>query len=477
MILRPYQAKLISDIRAQFASGARAVLAVAPTRSGKTVVFSEIARLATAKNSRVGIIVHRDSLLTQASDKLKECGVKHGIIAPGHGYYGDTVNVCSIMTLIRRLDRHDFDLLIYDECHHSVSASALRLLAHYSKARVLGVTATPIRADGRGLDSVYQKMVLGPSIRELIDDGYLTEPETYGPIHKLDLSGVKTTAGDYNRHDLALHMDTPRITGDSVSEYARICPGAPAVVFAVNIRHGADVAAAFSAAGFRTALIHGKMKLATIRAGIAGLSNGTVQVLVTIDLVAEGTDIKSIVCVINLRPTRSLGRHIQGDARGLTPMYAPGYPLDTRAGRLAAIAAGPKPRAVIIDSAGNCFRHMTVDETHTWTLAGRKRRGGKSGPTMSLTQCPKCLRPHKPAPECPHCGHIYEGGSQRKLNEVAGTLEKVDKVALRRAKWGEEHSCKTLEELVELGKARKYRYAKLWAERRWQYVRKGEREL
>ena len=464
MILRGYQSQDIQEIRALFAQGFKRVLHVLPTGGGKTVEFAEIVRLAMSRENRTGILVHRDSLLTQASGKLTEAGVKHGIIAPGHGNYGDTVHVASVQTLVRRLDQHQFDFLIPDEAHHATAGSWTRIFEQWPDAKILGVTATPIRTDGRGLDSVFQAMHLGPSIGDLIKEGYLANPETYGPSRALDLSGIGVKMGDYDQNALAEHMDTLKITGDAISHYSQICPGAPAIAFTVNIRHAEDTAATFRAAGYRSVAISGKMKLNVVRERIAGLSDGSVQVLVACDIVSEGTDIPGVVCAINLRPTKSLGLHIQQAGRALRPIYAPGFDLSTRTGRLAAIAAGPKPRAILLDHAANCFRHMTVDEPQEWALEGRKKRAGKGTPAMGLTQCPKCLRPHKPAPRCPHCGHVYiiEG---RDPEVVGGTLAVVDKDALRRARQGEEKGCRTLEDFQALGKKRGYHPK--WAIIRW----------
>jgi len=490
MILRPYQLADLAGIRALFAKGHQRVLHVLPPGLGKTVEFAEMIRLAQVRKTRTYILTHRDSLMQQASNKLRDAGVKHGIISPGHNFYGDTVQIASVQTLVRRLDKlgsdgkplHQSDFLIADEAHHCVAPTYKKIFDHFAalnpKLKILGVTATPILGSGRGLDSVFPAMHLGIATDEAIREGYLTEPDTYGPPKKLDLSAVKTSGDDYDREQLAAHMDSPTITGDAVERYTTLCPGAAAIAYCVNIKHTEDTCAAFKAAGYRSEIIHGKLDRGLIRSRIAALTTGEIQVLVSCDLISEGTDIPAVICAIGLRPTKSLGLNIQQYTRAMRPVYAPGHDLATRAGRLAAIAAGPKPRTIILDHAANCLRHkMTVDQPVAWTLAGRKRRGGKSGPTMSLTQCPACLRPHKPAPKCPHikpdgtpCGHIYTG-QPRELNEVAGTLEKVDKVALRRAKWGEEHSCKTLDELVELGKARKCRYAKLWAERRWQFIK------
>ncbi len=361
MILRPYQEKSIADVRAAYSSGLKSVCLTAPCGAGKTVMFSRIAQLAAAKNTRIAILVHRDSLLTQASDKLRDCGVEHGIIAPGYRSRGELVQVASIQTLARRLDKYDFNLLIVDECHHAISPTYSKILSRYSGAVILGVTATPTRTNGAGLDSVFQKLILGPNIAELIKDGYLVEPLTYGPTHALNLSNIGTVAGDYDLKALAPHMDDPRITGDAVAAYKKLCPGVPAMVFTCNVQHADDVAAAFGAAGFRSASVNGKMDLRIIRERIAGLSDGSVQVLASCSLVSEGTDLPCVVAAIMLRPTRSLSLSIQQGGRALRPVYAPGHDLSTRAGRLAAIAASKKPKALILDHAANVLRFMTVD--------------------------------------------------------------------------------------------------------------------
>lgn len=465
MKLRDYQERDIDGIRKAFGRGARRVLHVLPTGGGKTCEFSEMVRLASERGNRAVVLVHRDSLLHQASGKLKDAGVKHGIIAPGHGNYGDTVHVASVQTLVRRLDRHQFDFIIVDESHRATAPTYKTIMDKWPDARVLGVTATPIRADGRGLDSVFQALHCGPSIADLIRDGYLAEPDTYGPKKKLDLSRIKTTAGDYDRGQLAEHMDAPRITGDAVSHYSEICPGAPAIAFCVNIKHAEDAAAMFKAAGFRSEAVHGKMKLPEIRDKLDALRDGDIQVLTSCDLISEGVDIIGVVCAIGLRPTKSLGLHIQQAGRALRPIYAQGHDLTTRAGRLAAIAAGPKPRAILLDHAANCFRHLTVDEPHAWTLEGKKKRSKASAKGMSLTQCEKCLRPYKSiVGKCPHCGHAPVREA-REPDVVDGALERIDKEALRRSRWGEERACRTFEDFVALGKKRGY--ASGWARIRW----------
>lgn len=458
--LRRYQAKAVDDIHTAFDAGNRRVLLMAPTGSGKTVMFSEMAHLAAAAGTSTCIIVHRDTLLQQASAKLRAAGVQHSIIAPGRRYFGDRVCVASVQTLVRRLDRYEFDFLIPDEAHHAVSPTYRRVFDRWPDAHVLGVTATPIRADGQGLNAVFQHMTLGPPIAALIADGYLVEPIAYGPSRAVDLSAVRTRGGEYDQRELADAMDRSEVTGDAVEHYARLCAGKSAVVFCVNIKHAQDVAADFARAGFRAACIHGKMPLAEIRRLLAAFALGELQVLASCDLVSEGFDVPGIAVVIQLRPTKSLAVNLQQVGRGLRPAC----PVDiyaTAGERRAAIAASAKPHAVVLDHAGNCFRHGMADDEREWTLEGRaKRRVGAGVAAVPVRQCPECYLCHKPADACPGCGHVYvvlaDGPDQ-----VAGELVAIDKEALRRARSRMIAEARSYDQLKDV--ARRLGYSSRWA--------------
>lgn len=466
MILRPYQSAGVDAVHAAFSGGAMRVLYTLPTGGGKTVVFTAVAQLAAAARTRTCILVHRDTLLLQASRKLYECGVQHSVIAPGHrGRYGDLIHVASVQTLVRRLDRHDFDFLIPDEAHHAVSPTYQKIFGRWPEAHVLGVTATPIRTDGRGLDAVFDQLVPGPSIGELIRDGYLVEPVAYGPAKPVELGSVRTRMGDYDQAQLAAAMDRTEITGDAVDHYRRLCPGAPAIVFCVNIKHAEDVAADFAAAGFRAAFVSGEMHVAEIRRRIGGLADGSVQVLASCDLVSEGVDVPGVVAAILLRPTKSQAVYLQQVGRALRPVYAPSYSTADRDSRLGAIAASTKPHAIVLDHAGNCFRHGMADDDREWALEGRKKRAGAGGGvTIAVRQCPKCFQCHKPAPSCPGCGHVYVVLAEAP-ELVAGELAQIDKEALRRARRDMIRGARTYDALKDV--AGKLGYSSQWAWRVW----------
>lgn len=459
---RPYQQRGVDDVHDAFAEGHTSICYVLPTGAGKTIVFTMMAELAATAGTRTCIIVHRDNLLRQAAVKLHDCGISYSLIAPGRHYYGDRVAVASKDTLVRRLGRYPFEFIVTDEGHHGVSDSYQKIYRSYPEAHLLFVTATPERLDGRGLKEVCSKLVLGPSIADLIADGYLIEPIPYGPKRALDLSGVRTSMGEYNLRELADAMDRRQITGDALEHYRDLCPGAPAIAFCVSIKHAEDVAAEFAAAGFRAADVHSKMPQSEIWRRIGGLSDGSVQVLTSCDLISEGTDVPRVSAIIGLRPTQSRAVYLQQIGRGLRPVYTPGIDLSSRAGRLAAIAQSEKPRCLVIDHAGNTFRFGSADEERDWSLDGRPKRGSSGVAGIAIRQCPKCFICHKPAPVCPACGHVYIAEA-REPEQVDGRLAPIDKAALKRARTEMIRGAGSYSDLKDV--ARRLGYHPTWAYR------------
>lgn len=457
MNLRPYQTKAVDELRAAFAAGYRAPLLVMPTGAGKTVCFSEIARAASGRSTRTGILTHRTELLKQASDKLGKFGVAHGLIAPGHTPTGDLVQVASVQTLSRRLGKiRPFDLIIIDEAHHATAGTWSAILAANPGAAVIGVTATPIRTDGQGLGrsggGVFDTLIEGPGIGELIEQGYLVPPKVFAPPMQFNLAGVHKRGGDYVRSEIEERVDKPVITGDAVKHYSRICPGAPAIAFCASVKHAQHVAEEFRTAGFRAASIDGNMDPGTRAKLIAGLGEGRVDVLTSCEIVSEGTDIPVVTAAILLRPTESLGLCLQQVGRVLRP-------------------ADGKPYAVILDHVGNCIKHGLPDEIRDWSLDGHKKRTrAKSDddvPAVQSRQCPKCFALHRPAPKCPECGHVYEP-ELVKPQEVEGELTEItpEQAQLMKEQRSKEiKRARSLQDLIDLGRARNYPNPEAWARR------------
>jgi DNA repair protein RadD len=170
-VLRPYQIECVDALRRAYGAGRRAPLLQLPTGGGKTIIFGEVAHGARAKGRRVLVLVHRRELIRQASDKLDWAGVPHGIIASGFmSAVGELVQIGSLPTIAQRLaSLRDFDLVVVDEAHHARADSWRAVLAALSGARLLGVTATPARLDGRGLG-----VAAGGVFDEIVCGGFVT---------------------------------------------------------------------------------------------------------------------------------------------------------------------------------------------------------------------------------------------------------------------------------------------------------------
>ena len=331
------------SVRAAYREGAARVLMVAPTGSGKTIMFAFLIASAMARGKRILILGHRIEIIEQICDALAAFGVPHGVIRQDLVETDDAVQVASVASLIRRLDRWRgrFDLIVIDEAHHAVAGSWAKTIGAMIGARILGVTATPERLDGRGLGDVFQTLIEGPSVRELIEGGYLSKFTAYAPAVIADLSHVRTRAGDYAVEDLADAMGGVVIKS-AVLEYARLCAGAPAVAFCVDIEHSQQVAACFRAHGYRAAHLDCETPASERRRIIAALGEGGLDVLCNCGIVSEGVDVPALGAAILLRPTQSLALHLQQCGRALRP-------------------AQGKDRALLLDFSANCERHGLPD--------------------------------------------------------------------------------------------------------------------
>lgn len=403
ILLRKYQDQILADVRAAFVRTRRVCL-VSPTGSGKTRTFARLTQLTSAKGNRVCIMVHRNELVDQIGEALRDEGVSFGYVtADAPMDQSRPVQVASVLTLAKRVNKTvPPDLIVTDECHHSICSSYLAIMKAWPLAFVLGVTATPERLDGKGLGDVFGELVRGPEVDTLMDQGYLARTMYFAPPAP-DVSDVKTLGGDFNRGQLAEKFDKPKITGDAVTHYRSICPGAPAIAFCVSVAHAENVAASFRAAGYSSASIDGTLSRQERKQRIADLRSGAIRVLTSCELVSEGFDLPAVTAGILLRPTQSLAMHLQQIGRCLRP--APG-----------------KLHAIILDHADNLRRHGLAEQRREWSLEGfteKKEKAAKDENIEVTRQCPTCYCVHAPAPTCPQCKHVYEG---RKIRQVAGTL-------------------------------------------------------
>ena len=449
--LRDYQQGCIGDIRQAYRAGRRSPLLVSPTGSGKTVMFAYISDGTSRKGNRVLILVHRQELVDQTTKTLNAFGVGHGVIAAGRSPdRTHLVQVGSVQTVVRRLEFFRPDLIIIDEAHHGTAGSWRKVIDANPQARILGVTATPERLDGKGLRDVFDILIRGPEVSWLVEQGHLSRPKYFAPPQAANLGALHMRGGDFAREDLAAAMDQKAIIGDAVEHYARICPGAPAVAFCVSIAHAQHVAEQFQAAGFRASVLDGTLEKDDRRDRVKALADGRLHVLTSCEIINEGFDLPMVTAAILLRPTMSLGLHLQQIGRVLRP--APG-----------------KDRAIILDHVGNLGRHGFTEDEREWSLEGRakkKKRKADDEPDVSVRQCPTCFCCHSPRPTCPECGHVYELKT-REIEHIEGTLEEIDVEAMRRAKKQEQATAQTYEDLVAIGRSRGYLRPEGWARHIW----------
>jgi DNA repair protein RadD len=444
--LRENQHAAIARIRQSFAQGHRAPLLCAPCGFGKTRVFAHICAAAAAKGNRVLLLAHRVELVQQISEALSDEGCAHGYIAGGYGWSaGASVHVASVFSMPSRLEAVNPDLVIVDEAHHAVADTVWgRVLAAYPRAKVLGVTATPCRLSGQGLDDVFDDLIEGPSYDELIEQGFLTPVKVYAPP-TVDATGLRTRAGDYQAREVIDLVDQPRITGDCIAHYRRIAPGARAVVFDVSVEAAGRRAAAFRDAGFTAAAIDGKTDRAVRALAVRDFREGRLQVLVSCDLISEGFDLPAIEVGICLRPTQSLSLWLQQSGRVLRPF--PG-----------------KTHAILFDHAGNTLRHGLPTERRAWSLAGITETLKRAQPRAGLRTCPACFAVSiSGSTFCRSCGKPFPA-VPRKVEEQKGDLEEVTAETLaakRRAK--ERQGARTLESLIAIGRIRGYASPERWA--------------
>lgn len=377
------------------------------TVTHNTVLFSYIAMAAAQRGSTAWILVHRRELVSQTSAALTAFGVPHGIVQAPHKLQMDArMQVASVQTLVNRMDKLPApDLIISDECHHATSPTWRQIFDRAPSAKILGVTATPQRLDGRGLKEIFQDMVVGPSVRELTEAGFLARATVYAPPKMVDLGGIGVRAGDYEQEELARRMDQKRVTGDAVAHYTRICPGAAAIAFCVSVDHAKHVAEQFSEAGYRSVSVDGSLGRDDRAVRIGGLADGSVQVLTSCELISEGLDIPLTTAAILLRPTKSLGLCRQQIGRVLRP--APG-----------------KERAIILDHVGNIYEHGLPTDEIEWTLEGRAKRDKSK--SLNLVVCPECFCTHVRADVCPECGFVYPTEKNgRQIGHADGELVEV----------------------------------------------------
>ena len=455
--LRDYQMDMVNRVRQGMRTNKWQLLQLV-TGGGKTFTSGYMIDSARRKGKTCYFVVPRRELLKQTAESYSSVGIPFGYIAAGYRPSPfEKVQLCTVGSLVRRLDKvRKPDLIFLDETQYG--AGQLGQIIEWAKAGGaygVGLSATPDRTDGTGLGMWYDNMVEGPSMRDMIDKGNLSEFRLFAPDTP-DLSGIRTVAGDYAKGELAEKMEQDRVlVGNSVRHYKQLANGMLNVAFCASVKHSKIVARSFRDADVPAYHISGDMDDAERSRIIKAFSRREIKVLTSCQMLQFGFDLSSaaqmdvtVESISDLQPTKSLSLQLQKYGRALRKKDFP---------------------AVILDHAGNSGRHGLPDDDREWTLNDRERRKRsdveKTEPTR---QCTECFFVMRPQPVCPSCGHVFPIQS-RMIEEVDGDLAEVTSPVKKMKKpqeIGMIARTDGLKGLIEYGKSKGY--APGWARKQAQ---------
>jgi superfamily II DNA or RNA helicase len=329
--LRPYQLAAIAGIHDAFEANHRSTLVVAATGTGKTVTFAELARLEVSRGGRVLILVHRDELIRQARRKCEDVGLWPDVEkAKARASTLAKVVLASVQTLrgarLARWARDHFALVIVDEAHHAAATGYRTILDHFDGARVVGVTATPDRVDGKALGDVFGSVAYRYEIRQAIAEGYLVPVVARRiVVESVDLSNVATRAGDFAQDQLADVMGEEQALLGVCSPLLELARDRLTIAFCVDVAHAHAIADTLNA--MRPGCAHavsGQTDDDERERLLEAHARGDFQFLCNCEVLVEGYDSPAVSCVAMIRPTRSRGRYVQCAGRGLRPSPSTG---------------------------------------------------------------------------------------------------------------------------------------------------------
>jgi len=353
MQLRPYQIDLKNKIYRAWKEH-RAVMATLATGGGKTILFSAIAKDCVDRNGKVLVMAHREELITQAANKLRGLGLDVGIIKAGYSYEPwKKIQVASVQTIIRRDINIKFTLCIVDEAHHDQSDNSYgtirkRLVEMNPDMFTLGVTATPIRLNGAGFKDIYETLIKGITVKQLIERGYLSPPK-YLTFPYINLGKIKKTGGDFNLKELSESYQDKIPADFLVKDYLTHAKGLQTIVFAIDVAHSQEIKRAYSTAGIKIAHIDGKTPDIERQKIIKDFAEKKINVVTNVGIFTEGYDCPGIEAVQLARPTESLSLYMQMSGRGLR-------------------TADGKENCLILDRANCIITHGLLEADREWEL-------------------------------------------------------------------------------------------------------------
>ena len=434
MKLRDYQQDLYVKTVDAFRKGFRRPLVVAPCGAGKSYIFSEMIH---RTDGEVLVLVHRQELKQQHEKLLSDLGITNA-------------RVSMILTEANRLGQYEKpSLIIADEAHLSRSNSWVRVIEHYDTFTV-GLTATPIRLDGKPLGDIFDTLITGVDVKWLIKNQRLAPFEYYAPT-VVDTSGLRKVGGDYVVSDLEQLMNERAIYGNVIESYLRFTPGEKSIAYCVSVTHARITADSFNNVGIRAEVVSAGTPSKRRAEIMDDFRNGDLTILCNVGIISEGISIDEVSCVMLLRPTESVALGIQQMMRCMRYL--------------------PNKTAKILDFVGNYTRINLPDYDWEWSLDKpliRKKTTDENG-NFYIRCCPECFMTFATAETCPFCGNTYplhprEIQAHEEIELKRISAEETARIEAEKKKSRQEQGrAQSFEELVKLGRVRGYKNPAYWA--------------
>ncbi len=358
--------------------------------------MAEIARRTTENNNRVMFLIHRREVLDQAIKTFKNQAVNSNLLTAG-----------MVQTLTRRVDKlPNPSVILVDEAHHALAKSYQNILNKFPKAIVLLFTATPHRTGRQQLDQIADDIIVGQSIHELTEKGFLAPFRYFQPPNDFDEKALKRgSTGDYTAESMQEAMST-KIFGHIVKQYKRIANGKQAVVYTYSVDSAIKIATEFNSAGISAIEVDGTTSKEKRDRAVRKFRDQEIKILVNVNLFTEGVDLPNVDCVIMARPTASLALYLQFSMRCLNP----------RQGKT----------AIIIDHANNFKKFGYPDDDRDWKLAiksgKQKSKTLLKDPGLSIVTCDYCFAVVRAADvkdgKCPICGKPIKVHEAKPVSDV-----------------------------------------------------------
>lgn len=418
MKLREYQNKAIEKLRFELAKGKNRIILCSPTGSGKTVIFSEMARLAIQKNNSVLIITNRKELLMQTSNKLNEFDLYPDFLNANTKKIPDSKLVVSMVeTLKRRLKTTDyvdfirsFKLIIIDECHNNSFNRLFEILD--SNQIVIGASATPLRMGKmKPLKEFYDCIIDVISVNELITLGFLSKPIAYGIPNK-EIEKIKKRGDEFDDIEVGKFYDKIELYHGVIQNYKEYSLNQKTIIFCSTIENSKKLVENFKLSGYNAKHFDCYMPDNERNEVLNWFSNTKNAILSNVSILTTGFDCPDIKTIVIYRPTMSLSLYLQMVGRGSR-------------------ITNDKNTFTILDFGNNIKRHLFWEDDRVWTLENKKKnkKDNNVSPVKNCYNCKALI--HTKSNICKYCGYEYPK-EQKKKTEIEVILEKLSPTEIQK---------------------------------------------